>query len=91
MRRNPFALGLSLLGVAGAAVIAGGAAASAAASVAALGETLAEGGYVRERRGKGQRNRRGKRAARRHGAKLRPNMRTVSKRVRRKHRKAKRK
>lgn len=87
MRRHPFALGASLLGVmvTGVAIAMGGAAhnVSGGLDMGELGEAP-----VRRKRGKGLDNRRGKGAARRHGAKLRPNMRLVSKRVRHKHRKA---
>lgn len=79
----PFALGASLLGLAlsGAAVAASG----ASAHIGDLSEAI---GPLRQKRGKGQNNRRGKHAARRHGAKLRANRLHTSKRVRAKHRKA---
>lgn len=85
MRRNPFAIGLSLLGVATAGLVAAGTGVAHANAAAALEEMP-----LRQRRGKGQNNKRGKGAARRHGAKLRSNRLVVSRRVKRKHRKARR-
>lgn len=80
MARLPFALGLALVGAA-----LGGVGTAAAATSAA---TAAVGLQLRDSNGKGQRNKRGKGAARRHGAKLRSNRRHVARRTRAKHRKA---
>lgn len=84
MRRSPFSLGASLMGVAMAGlVMAGSAAASTSASSEALGGEL-----ISLRRRKRPTIRHGKHTGRRNDAKLRANRLHVSKRVRRKHRKA---
>lgn len=85
MRKNPFALGLSLLGVAMAGIVVAGSAGMSAA--ASLGNALdGVGTGPRRHRGKGHNNRRGKGVVAK--ARKRSNMRTVSKRIRHKHRRA---
>lgn len=79
--RTPFALGAALMGLAAAGI--GSAAAAANVATRGLGEAI---GPLRQRRGKGQNNRRGRGAVAK--PRKRPNMRTVSKRARSKHRKA---
>lgn len=80
---RPFA---AMIGLASAAFAAAGVPLAAAShAVDGLGEGLR---VRRQKRGKGLNNKRGKGAERRHGAKLRSNRLITSKRVRRKHRKA---
>lgn len=86
MRRHPFALGAALLGMALAGVgYTGHAGGGGMPSLGGAGESVDKIDR-NERRGKGQRNRRGKGEVSKPRA--RPNMRLVSKRVRHKHRRA---